>query len=100
MVVVDLENISPVNIFFKGDREYREIDRVRYRGGLVTLEHETHEEESNEEDEEDGVLRRFRELFSAVVFSITSICIISSELIQPFAPQISVVSLSIASPLG
>jgi hypothetical protein len=54
MAVVDRANVPPVNIFLKRDREYREVDRVRYRGrDLIILEHESDDEESDEEEEDD-----------------------------------------------
>ena len=49
IVVVDNTNIPPVNIFLRSDREYREVDRVRYMGrDLIIVEHESDSEDSVE----------------------------------------------------
>ena len=45
LVVVGKARIPPVNIFLKGDKEYYEVDRVKYMGrDLIVLEHESDDE--------------------------------------------------------
>jgi len=45
LVVVGKARIPPVNVFLKGDKEYYEVDRVKYMGrDLIVLEHESDDE--------------------------------------------------------